>query len=196
MKLLLFTSTTLLLLQLTSCGAGHEVCNDNDNINMACNTFFGEDVENGEDGVDGQDGELCTVKEVTNGSLIICGSNNVFIADGTNGSNGSDGSNGSNGSDGVDGNDGSNGSNGSNGTDGADATLNPHSITDIIDPCGDNAGRFDEVLLKTYDGRYLAYFEEKGKRFLTVLDYGQDYKTTDKQACDFRIDANGDFSEI
>lgn len=64
------------------------------------------------------------------------------------------------------------------------------SITNMIDVCGDQSGHFDEVILKTNNGKYLAYFEQGGKRFLTQLSFGS-YQTTDNQACHFTVSAAG-----
>ena len=59
----------------------------------------------------------------------------------------------------------------------------------IIDPCGDGPG-FDEVIIKTTKGRLIVYFEDGGKRFLTILTAGS-YRTTDRQSCFFSVDAMG-----
>ncbi len=64
------------------------------------------------------------------------------------------------------------------------------NIVEIVDPCGNNVGYFDEVLLKLQDGTYVAYFESNGDRFLTILEDGF-YRTTDNQNCRFEI-RNGD----
>lgn len=62
---------------------------------------------------------------------------------------------------------------------------------EVIDPCGDDPNEFDEILLKLTDGTVIAYFKENGHlEFLSVLDEGN-YVTTDKQACEFSIDSNG-----
>lgn len=63
------------------------------------------------------------------------------------------------------------------------------SIVEFIDPCGDGPG-FDEVLLKTATGQYVAYFESGGNRFLSLLSAGS-YATTDASACHFTVHANG-----
>lgn len=60
-----------------------------------------------------------------------------------------------------------------------------HSVSEIIDPCGDAAG-FDEVILKTNAGEFLAYFESGGKRFLSKLPNGN-YSTTDGTHCNFTV---------
>jgi len=70
---------------------------------------------------------------------------------------------------------------------------NNNSIVEFIDPCGDNDGQFDEVIMVTSNGDYVAYFESRGKRFLTVLPNGS-YRTTDSQRCNFTI-TNGIYNE-
>jgi hypothetical protein len=60
------------------------------------------------------------------------------------------------------------------------------NIVEVIDPCGDNVGHFDEVVLRTSDNNFIAYFFHGNKRFLTILPNG-DYQTTDNQACNFSI---------
>lgn len=62
-------------------------------------------------------------------------------------------------------------------------------INKMIDPCGNSIG-YDEIILKTKDGQYLAYFENGSRRFLTKLEYGN-YMTTDGTNCSFSLDANG-----
>lgn len=63
------------------------------------------------------------------------------------------------------------------------------SITQIIDPCGNGAG-YDEVILKTRNGQYLAYFENGSQRYLTKLEIGS-YITTDGTGCRFSLTASG-----
>ena len=64
------------------------------------------------------------------------------------------------------------------------------NITDIVDPCGSHAG-YDEVLLRTSSGKFIAYFQvgngNNQKRFLSVLEENVLYQTTDVQACVFKI---------
>lgn len=64
------------------------------------------------------------------------------------------------------------------------------SVTKMIDVCGDKSGYYDEIILKTNTGKYIAYFEDGGKRFLTEISNGG-YVTTDKQACSFTISSSG-----
>lgn len=136
----------------------------------------------------------CTVSSDVNGTLITCeDGTSSFINNGTNGLDGDDcsvmpASNGAVVTCGTD----------SvvilNGADGKDAELPDKSISDLIDPCGDNPGEFDEVILKMADGTHVVYFQDGNKRFLTVLGPGN-YQTTDKQKCNFSIDTNGDYYE-
>ena len=60
------------------------------------------------------------------------------------------------------------------------------TVVSTVDPCGASGG-YDEVLLLTSKGNYIAYFEQGGKRFLTVLPKNGSFRTTDSQACDFRM---------
>lgn len=72
--------------------------------------------------------------------------------------------------------------------------LSSLNIAEIIDPCGDNVGHFDEVLLKLNDDTILAYFEHGNRKGLSVLSNG-DYETQDDQKCEFSIN-NGIVTEI
>lgn len=74
-----------------------------------------------------------------------------------------------------------------------------HTVNTIIDPCGNNVGEFDEVLIVMSNGDIIGYFEsghnsyKQGTRFLTILDDGN-YRTTDNQSCNFSI-INGEYVE-
>ena len=87
------------------------------------------------------------------------------------------------------------GSNGADGADGADAVLPDLAFVDFIDPCGDNPGHFDEIILVTQGGDFVSYFESGNKRFLTILECGVNYITTDAQQCNFSINANCEYVE-
>lgn len=70
------------------------------------------------------------------------------------------------------------------------------SIAEIVDPCGDGPG-YDEVLLKTSSGKYIAYFEGLGSdRFLSVLEQEVNYETTDAQECQFYISTDNEVVEL
>ena len=66
-------------------------------------------------------------------------------------------------------------------------------IVEFIDPCGDKPNAFDEILMVTSEGDYVAYFQSGSKRFLTVLPNGN-FRTTDSQRCNFSI-VNGEYVE-
>lgn len=68
------------------------------------------------------------------------------------------------------------------------------SIVELLDPCGDMPGQFDEVLLRTSSGKVIAYFETGSKRFLSVLTPNQSYSTTDVQGCAFSVNSNGELN--
>lgn len=59
------------------------------------------------------------------------------------------------------------------------------SIVDFKDPCGNGVG-YDEILMKTKDGKFIAYFEDGGNRFLSILENGT-YRTTDQSRCYFTV---------
>lgn len=63
-------------------------------------------------------------------------------------------------------------------------------VTKMIDVCGDDPGHYDEIVLKTNTGKYIAYFEDGGKRFLTEIPFGN-YSSTDRQVCSFTISSSG-----
>lgn len=63
-------------------------------------------------------------------------------------------------------------------------------IKEVIDPCGDYPGGFDEVILRTTSGKLLAYFESGTKRFLSVIPVGS-YSTTDGSSCGFTVNGSG-----
>jgi len=60
------------------------------------------------------------------------------------------------------------------------------AVNEVINPCGDQVGQYDEVILKLSSGQVVAFFEQGDKRFLSILDNGT-YMTTDVQACRFSI---------
>jgi hypothetical protein len=71
----------------------------------------------------------------------------------------------------------------------ADLQANNSSVSEIIDPCGDESG-YDEVILKLNGGQYLAYFQHGNNRFLTLLPAGN-YETSDSSSCAFSITESG-----
>lgn len=124
----------------------------------------------------GKDGSSCSVESVEQGALISCSDGTgAFVANGRDGAEGEDGA---------------------DGEDGLDGEPGSFSIVDSVDPCGDDPNHFDEILLVTAGGDYVAYFEDGGKRFLTILECGKTYQTTDKQACKFKINEACEYEEI
>jgi hypothetical protein len=134
-----------------------------------------------EDGKNGKNGSSCSVQQAANGAVVLCtDGTSAIISNGTNGLNGTDGQ------DGVDGTNGQNGTNGHDGLPGMDGRNGVDAVVEIIDPCGDNPGQFDEVLLRLSTGELLAYFESGSNRFLSLIGNGS-YSTTDSQHCHFTV---------
>jgi hypothetical protein len=129
----------------------------------------GRDGVDGRDGSDGAAGAGCEVSEIlpsllapAGGALISCGPNTVIVY------------------------------NGVNGEDGEDATLPPTSIVEVIDPCGDAPGIFDEVLLKLENDQILASFSQNQSGLNTrfsLLTPGT-YGTTDGTSCVFTVNSD------
>lgn len=61
-------------------------------------------------------------------------------------------------------------------------------IVAVLDPCLDSPG-YDEVLLRTSNNQLIAYFEQGGNRFLTIVGPGS-YTTTDSSSCAFSVNAS------
>lgn len=114
----------------------------------------------GRDGSNGRDGSSCSAQRTSNGATIQC-------TDGT----------------------GAVIFDGQKGEDGEDAPPTAYSVVEILDPCGDQSG-FDEVLLRTASGKWIAHFSGHGDNFLTILTPGT-YRTTDSTRCEFTLNAGG-----
>lgn len=124
----------------------------------------------------------------------------VNVCNGLNGAPGRDGTNGHDGTNGVDGVNGSPGQNGSDGVDGADGrdgedgsdTTSPFLPVELVDPCGDTPGVYDEVFLRLANGKLLSSFSDNANgqntRF-SILVPGN-YITTDGSHCSFTVDSN------
>lgn len=82
---------------------------------------------------------------------------------------------------------------GADGEDGLDAGNPDWAVSEVVDPCGDDTGGFDEVLLKYANGQFIAWLKNTG---LIVLNWGQSYVTTDKQKCKFKITSTGVYEEL
>ncbi len=83
--------------------------------------------------------------------------------------------------------------NGLAGQDGSDAPPSPFTPTEVVDPCGDTANVFDEVLLRLADGTLLASFSDdangRNTRFARLV--AGTYQTTDGSGCVFTVGADG-----
>lgn len=102
--------------------------------------------------------------------------------------------NGLNGNNGNDGHDGSDGHDGTNGHDGHDAVTSPFMPVEIIDPCGDTPGKFDEVLVRLANGILLATISDSASGQNTRLGeipYGTSWVTTDGTNCHITVLSNG-----
>ena len=78
--------------------------------------------------------------------------------------------------------DGSDGSAGRDGADGRDGATG--SVLEVVDPCGDDPGRVDEVVFKLTSGEFLSWMKNIG---MVVLEEGRVYETSDHQKCKFSI---------
>lgn len=143
-------------------------------VGVACGKrteyVMGQKGDKGDTGEAGSDGAGCTAIEVAPSSLypnggvaILCGTDNVVVKNGT------------------------------PGADGAAGAPGTDAIVQIIDPCGDAPGIYDEVILKLSNGTLLASFSDNANgnntRF-SVLTAGN-YTTTDGSNCHFTVNANG-----
>jgi len=72
-----------------------------------------------------------------------------------------------------------------NGADGEDAPPSAYTVTELVDPCGDQPG-FDEVLFRLYNGTLIAHYSHGSRQFLTVVGPGN-YQTTDGHSCNFNV---------
>lgn len=68
---------------------------------------------------------------------------------------------------------------------GQDAPPTPYTVTEMIDPCGDQSA-FDEILLRLANDQLVAHFSSGALEFLTTLPPGS-YQTTDGTNCHFII---------
>lgn len=61
-------------------------------------------------------------------------------------------------------------------------------IISVFDPCPSvSSTSYKESLFRTSSGKTVAYFEDGGKRFLTVLKTNTVYRTTDSRSCTFTL---------
>lgn len=154
-------------------------------------------ITNGSNGLDGAIGSTGATGETgptgqtgADGQIGATGSQGPTGNDGATGSIGATGQTGATGNTGATGSQGSAGVNGLPGMDGRDGI---DAIVQVVDPCGDNSGQFDEILLRLSTGELLAYFESGGNRFLSLIGPGN-YRTTDSQQCYFTVHSDRSIS--
>lgn len=98
-----------------------------------------------------------------------------------------------NGVDGPIGPEGPQGDPGADGEDGATPAASPYEVTQVIDPCGDASGIYDEVILKMANGTLIGSFSDNSEgrnTRLSLLTPGS-YVTTDGSNCHFSVSVNG-----
>lgn len=80
-----------------------------------------------------------------------------------------------------------------NGADGSDAPPTPYTPVELVNPCGDAPGVYDEIFLKLSNGTIVASFSQNAAgdntRF-SILTAGS-YQTTDGDNCVFTLDSSG-----
>ena len=169
---------------------------------IGCGKKVTQETIEGANGVAGNDGYSPRVRIVEN--LVSCPTGGITILTGLdlnrsnyldvdevefseNVCNGTQGSKGETGES-IVGPQGEKGDKGDSGQDGADA------VVELVDPCGDASGIYDEVLLKLGDGTLLASFSDnvngQNTRF-SVLTPGS-YVTTDGSNCHFTVNEDYD----
>lgn len=77
---------------------------------------------------------------------------------------------------------------GADGANGADAPPTPYTVTEMIDPCGDQVA-FDEILMRLANDQLVAHFSSGSLEFLTTLPPGN-YVTTDGSHCYFTVNSD------
>lgn len=125
---------------------------------------------------------------VCNGAVGASGNDGINGVDGAQGSPGEQGIQGEQGIKGETGLQGEAGQNGTNGSNGLNADTT-YQVTEIIDPCGDDPYKYDEVILKLGNGKYLASFSDNASGLNTrfgLLPAGT-YRTTDGTNCTFTL---------
>lgn len=121
----------------------------------------GAQGESGATGPQGAPGVGCSVSQAVGGALITCGATSVVVLDGAAGTNG---------------------------TDGQDAPPTPYTVTEMLDPCGDESG-YDEILLRLANGALIAHYASGSQQFLTSIGPGN-YVTTDGHSCYFTVNSD------
>lgn len=126
-------------------------------------------------GPQGPQGSGCSVVVVApggaapyGGAQVTCGTSSVLLVNGAPGQDGQDGA---------------------DGQDGSDAPPTAYSIASMINPCGDAAGVFDEVLLCLQNGTLIATVSANANgqnTRLAEVPTGS-WQTTDGSGCNFTV---------
>lgn len=125
-----------------------------------------------------------------------CGDNNsgfpVWGPPGVAGADGKDGTDGATGAQGEQGEPGEQGETGPTGPVGPSGPAGQSGLIGILDPCGDDAGYPDEVLLKFENNTIIAIFTEHGQNYLRQFACGTEgyFITVDHQGCVFKLDGD------
>jgi hypothetical protein len=118
----------------------------------------------GDVGDRGPSGTSCTVIRNQGGALITCGDTQSVLLDGV------------------------------DGIDGTDTEFSDYEVVALVDPCGPQS-QFDEVFLQLANGDLIAHYSDGNgtnrREFLTLIDPGFSYVTTDGTHCYFSVDNNG-----
>lgn len=128
--------------------------------------------------------------------LSGCGKGRVVILQGPKGEQGEKGDKGDPGEQGPQGVSGPAGADGLPGIPGQTIIVqapNPYDVTEIVDPCGDSAGIYDEVFLRLSNGLLIASFSDNSNGTNTrfaLLTPGS-YVTTDGSHCYFTVTNQG-----
>lgn len=123
-------------------------------------------------GANGENGSSCSATQAIGGVLISCtDGTSAVLLDGPTGPRGDTGEK---------------GDSGSNGVDGLNAPPTPYTVTEMIDPCGDQTA-YDEILMRLANDQLVAHFSSGSLEFLTVIPPGN-YVTTDGTHCHFTVD--------
>lgn len=163
MKKLLMASLLPVMISLSSCG---DKLVERVELIPGPQGPAGEKGDQGDRGSDGSNGQSCTVQTVVpsveapaGGALILCGDSSVLLL------------------------------NGVDGEDGADAPQTPYSIVEVIDPCGDASGIYDEIIIRLGTDELVASFSDNanGKNTRLSLLVPGTYQTTDGSNCVFTV---------
>lgn len=192
----------LLILTLSACGIQYRYGKDGTNGVDGSNGTTGAQGPTGQSGTNGSNGHNSLLVTLSGAPGCVAGGKTLLVGTDLDDSTTLEAGevtasaeicNGQNGADGVDGEDGQDGTNGVNGTNGADAPPTALTPVEIVDPCGDAPGVYDEVFVRLQNGTLLASFSQNSSGLNTrfsVLVAGN-YMTTDGDNCTFSVNGAG-----